>query len=164
MQTPNDKSKTETKVDSKADAKSRKISEDVDKGTNVPASKRPGLGVRDSQDEKHIAETLDSPEHAKGIVPDEGVKPGSDYSDVATANLSPEARRENSHEIKTEDPMIAALLRERESLAAQGKNDRVNQVDEQLQLRGYNPKEKAQQKLPQGRTSTAGGQQNTSAS
>lgn len=42
-----------------------------------------------------------------------------------------------SDEPMTEDPMIAALLRERAGLAQRGLDDRVAQVDEQLKLRGY---------------------------
>lgn len=44
---------------------------------------------------------------------------------------------------KTTDTMIAALLREREGYVAQGKDDRVAQVDEQLKLRGHEVEEKA---------------------
>jgi hypothetical protein len=40
---------------------------------------------------------------------------------------------------KTEDSMVAALLREREGLAQRGLTDRVGEVDEQLKLRGYTP-------------------------
>lgn len=41
---------------------------------------------------------------------------------------------------KTDDPMVAALLREREGYAGRkGKEDRVDAVDEQLRLRGYTP-------------------------
>lgn len=39
----------------------------------------------------------------------------------------------------TEDPMIAALLREREGLVQRGLDERVAQVDEQLALRGCTP-------------------------
>lgn len=39
----------------------------------------------------------------------------------------------------TGDTMVAALLRERQGLALRGKDDRVEQVDEQLRLRGYGP-------------------------
>ncbi|CAM5535406.1 hypothetical protein [Streptomyces canus] len=39
----------------------------------------------------------------------------------------------------TEDPMVAALLREREVLVQRGLTDRVGQVDEQLKLRGVEP-------------------------
>jgi hypothetical protein len=39
----------------------------------------------------------------------------------------------------TEDPMVAALLREREGLVQRGLTDRVDQVDEQLRLRGAEP-------------------------
>ena len=37
---------------------------------------------------------------------------------------------------QTEDPMVAALLREREVLVQRGLTDRVAEVDEQLRLRG----------------------------
>jgi hypothetical protein len=40
---------------------------------------------------------------------------------------------------QTEDPMVAALLREREGYVGRGMDDRVAQVDEQLRLRGYEP-------------------------
>lgn len=44
------------------------------------------------------------------------------------------------------DPMVAALLREREGLAQRGLDERVAQVDEQLRLRGYHrPGKKAEQ-------------------
>lgn len=39
----------------------------------------------------------------------------------------------------TEDPMVAALLRERDGYATRGLDDRVAQVDEQLKLRGHTP-------------------------
>ncbi|WP_219512750.1 hypothetical protein [Nonomuraea ceibae] len=39
----------------------------------------------------------------------------------------------------TEDPMIAALLRERAGYVQRGMTDRVAQVDEQLKLRGHTP-------------------------
>jgi hypothetical protein len=39
----------------------------------------------------------------------------------------------------TEDPMIAALLREREGLVQRGLSERIAQVDEQLALRGHKP-------------------------
>ena len=39
-----------------------------------------------------------------------------------------------------EDPMVAALLRERAGyVGRKGKEDRVTAVDEQLSLRGYSP-------------------------
>lgn len=55
-----------------------------------------------------------------------------------------------------DDRMIAALLRERDGLVAQGKTERVAQVDEQLALRGYTPEEKpeARKQAPQGRSAT----------
>jgi hypothetical protein len=40
-------------------------------------------------------------------------------------------------EPKTEDPMVAALLRERAGYVQRGMDDRIAQVDEQLSLRGY---------------------------
>ncbi|MEV6790899.1 hypothetical protein AB0M87_02635 [Streptomyces sp. NPDC051320] len=49
-------------------------------------------------------------------------------------------------EPRTEDTMIAALLRERVGLAQRGLKDRVAQVDEQLKLRGYKPQRGRQQK------------------
>lgn len=50
---------------------------------------------------------------------------------------------------KSEDPMIAALLREREGYVAFGKKDRVKAVDEELERRGWtDPDEK-----PKGRAS-----------
>ncbi|WP_329187041.1 hypothetical protein [Actinacidiphila glaucinigra] len=39
----------------------------------------------------------------------------------------------------TEDPMVAALLRERAALVQSGLTDRVADVDEQLRLHGYKP-------------------------
>jgi hypothetical protein len=39
----------------------------------------------------------------------------------------------------TDDPMVAALLREREGYVSRGMDDRVAQVDEQLALRGHTP-------------------------
>ncbi|NEA67544.1 hypothetical protein [Streptomyces sp. SID12488] len=44
-----------------------------------------------------------------------------------------------SEESQTEDPMVAALLREREGYAVRGMDDRTDQVDEQLRLRGVEP-------------------------
>ena len=38
---------------------------------------------------------------------------------------------------QTEDTMVAALLRERDGLVQRGLDDRVAQVDAQLELRGY---------------------------
>lgn len=43
-------------------------------------------------------------------------------------------------ESQTEDPMVAALLREREGYVQRGMDDRVAQVDEQLKLRGHKPR------------------------
>lgn len=55
-----------------------------------------------------------------------------------------------------DDRMIAALLRERDGLVAQGKTERVAQVDEQLAHYGYTPEEKpeARKQAPQGRSAT----------
>lgn len=48
---------------------------------------------------------------------------------------------------QTEDPMIAALLREREGyVGREGKEDRVAAVDEQLKLRGYKAPRRGQPK------------------
>lgn len=52
-------------------------------------------------------------------------------------------------ESKSTDPMIAALLREREGYLRMGKTERVAAVDEQLALRGYTEAETDQ---PQGRS------------
>lgn len=53
----------------------------------------------------------------------------------------------------TNDNMIAALLRERDTYERQGKTDRVRQVDEQLKHYGYEPEAEAEAE-PQGRTET----------
>lgn len=57
---------------------------------------------------------------------------------------------------KSDDPMIAALLREREGYVAFGKKERVKAVDEELKRRGHEPesdeKPKADEK-PKGRAS-----------
>ncbi|KIF69239.1 hypothetical protein HY68_12620 [Streptomyces sp. AcH 505] len=44
-----------------------------------------------------------------------------------------------SDEPQTDDPMVAALLRERAGYATRGMDERVAQVDEQLKLRGHAP-------------------------
>lgn len=50
-------------------------------------------------------------------------------------------------EPQTEDPMVAALLRERAGYASRkGMEDRVAAVDEQLKLRGYKPPRRQQEK------------------
>lgn len=52
--------------------------------------------------------------------------------------------------------MVAALLRERDALAQQGKSDRVKQVDEQLEHYGYksdDEKGSPRKQAPQGRSS-----------
>lgn len=43
-------------------------------------------------------------------------------------------------ESATQDPFVAALLRERDGYVARGLDDRVSQVDAQLKLRDYNPR------------------------
>jgi hypothetical protein len=53
----------------------------------------------------------------------------------------------------TTDPMIAALLREREGYARAQQPDRVAQVDEQLRTRGYDPDPDGDEK-PKGERST----------
>ncbi|MFF3346082.1 hypothetical protein [Streptomyces sp. NPDC002779] len=45
---------------------------------------------------------------------------------------------------QTEDPMVAALLREREGYVQRSMDDRVAQVDEQLKLRGHKPPRRGQ--------------------
>ncbi|MFI0932918.1 hypothetical protein ACH4RG_14365 [Streptomyces sp. NPDC021019] len=40
---------------------------------------------------------------------------------------------------ESQDPMVAALLRERAGYVSRGMGDRVAQVDEQLALRGHKP-------------------------
>jgi hypothetical protein len=42
-------------------------------------------------------------------------------------------------EPQSEDPMVAALLRERVGYVGRGMDERVAQVDEQLKLRGVEP-------------------------
>ncbi|MFD3777352.1 hypothetical protein [Streptomyces sp. NPDC058612] len=53
---------------------------------------------------------------------------------------------------KEDQAMIAALLREREGYERRGKEDRVRQVDEQLEHYGYEPKPDLKSKEPEGRT------------
>ncbi|MGW3416467.1 hypothetical protein [Streptomyces phaeochromogenes] len=50
-----------------------------------------------------------------------------------------------SEEPQTEDPMVAALLREREGYVSRGMDERVAQVDEQLKLHGHKPPAKGAQ-------------------
>lgn len=57
--------------------------------------------------------------------------------------------------------MIAALLRERDTYQRQGKTERVAQVDEQLARRGYTPDD--QEPGPQGRTAKDPAQQSADA-
>lgn len=53
-----------------------------------------------------------------------------------------------SDDPQTSDPMIAALLREREGLARRGLPERVAQVDEQLKARGYQSQAETPQTPP----------------
>lgn len=56
----------------------------------------------------------------------------------------------------SDDPMIAALLREREGYLSQGMTARAELVDEQLALRGYDDSDKKKpepDKAPKGRQS-----------
>lgn len=55
-------------------------------------------------------------------------------------------------EPQTEDPMVAALLREREGYVGRGMDDRVAQVDEQLKLRGVEPPDAGKSSTPQSRS------------
>lgn len=59
------------------------------------------------------------------------------------ANRPPVREETMTDDAKTEDPMVAALLREREGYAQRGMDDRVALVDEQLALRGYTPPDEA---------------------
>lgn len=52
---------------------------------------------------------------------------------------------------QTDDPMVAALLREREGYARRGMDKRVAAVDEQLHLRGYKAPRRGTQKPPAGK-------------
>jgi hypothetical protein len=58
---------------------------------------------------------------------------------------------------QTEDPMVAALLREREGYVGRGMDDRVAQVDEQLRLRGVEPPAVQQGGAPASRSTTPKG-------
>lgn len=57
---------------------------------------------------------------------------------------------------ETTDPMVAALLREREGYVRRGLPDRVAQVDEQLALRGHRPAAEDRTAPPVGRTADGG--------
>ncbi|MER5882714.1 hypothetical protein ABT160_02680 [Streptomyces sp. NPDC001941] len=52
---------------------------------------------------------------------------------------------------QTDDPMVAALLRERAGYVARGLDDRVAAVDEQLALRGYSGEAAPETQEPEGR-------------
>jgi hypothetical protein len=62
----------------------------------------------------------------------------------------PTPKQERVQEEKKDDvpqnPMVQALLIEREGLAAQGKSERVALVDEQLVYHGYDPRKQAAEK------------------
>jgi hypothetical protein len=47
---------------------------------------------------------------------------------------------------ESKDPMIAALLRERDGYVAFGKKDRIKDVDAELKRRGYEEPKKAEPK------------------
>ncbi|MDF2705540.1 MAG: hypothetical protein K0R62_1192 [Nonomuraea muscovyensis] len=53
---------------------------------------------------------------------------------------------------QTDDPMIAALLREREGYSRRGMDQRVAAVDEQLRMRGYKAPRRGTQKPPAGKS------------
>lgn len=55
-------------------------------------------------------------------------------------------------EPQTEDPMVAALLRERAGYVQRGLDDRIAQVDEQLKLRGHTPPDTQRKDAPAGRS------------
>lgn len=56
-----------------------------------------------------------------------------------------------------DDPMVAALLRERLGYERDGKTDRVAQVDEQLKARGYTSRGSAPKGRRSAKTETASG-------
>ncbi|GAA4999503.1 hypothetical protein [Streptomyces siamensis] len=62
----------------------------------------------------------------------------------------------------TEDPMVAALLREREGLVQSGLTDRVAQVDEQLRLHGYKPTADGKSSAPTSRSTPPKGRRASS--
>lgn len=49
---------------------------------------------------------------------------------------------------ESKDPMIAALLREREGYVTFGKTDRVEAVDAELKRRGYEEKSEPKERAP----------------
>lgn len=53
----------------------------------------------------------------------------------------------------SDDPRIAALLRERAGLVSRGLTDRVEQIDEELEHRGYSDEGGQRSEPPQGRSS-----------
>lgn len=140
-QTPRDP-KPAAKLDSPSEAKGA-----------APAAPK---GAKDSQTPRdpEAAATLDSPAGAKGVQdvplttsPDQ--RKAEAKRRAARDDSGPSKRDEKREEAKKDDdtpgdhPMVAALLIERDGLAAAGKHDRIAQVDEQLQHYGYDPKRKA---------------------
>ncbi len=67
-----------------------------------------------------------------------------------------------SEEPQTDDPMVAALLREREGYVQRGLDDRVAQVDEQLTLRGYTAPDGGKPKAPAMRSTPPKGRRSRS--
>lgn len=134
-----------------------KVVTDTDRLTGTVLAKGRDTRVKDVD-----LTTLDSPASAKGPQADEIPAPADNTGDLATANLSVEAKRDGKRVgTDRDEKMVAALLREREGLAAAGKTDRVAQVDEQLQHYGHDPKKDSRSRLPEGRTSSPAGQQHT---
>lgn len=58
-------------------------------------------------------------------------------------------------ETESQDPMVAALLREREGYARDGRADRVGEVDEALKARGYSARDAAPKGRRSGKSETA---------
>lgn len=140
-----------TKSEDKVDTSTDTVVTDSDKLTGAVLAPT----ARDTSVTPVDTTTLDSPASAKGPSADEIPAPADNTGDLATANLSREAQRPGKRTGTGKDErMIAALLREREGLAAAGKHDRIAQVDEQLQHYGHDPKADARTRLPEGRSAT----------
>ncbi len=168
MATAKDKSKDKVEVKDKLTGEVTTKSEDsVDTTTESVVTDTDRLAgtvlaptARDTTVTPVDMTTLDSPASAKGPGPDEIPAPADNTGDLATANLSREAKRDGKRVgTDVDEKMIAALLREREGLAAAGKHDRVAQVDEQLQHYGHDPKADARKRLPEGRSAAPTGRQ-----
>jgi hypothetical protein len=167
--TTEDKDK-KVEIQDKITGETREVSpdkaEDIDRGSERVVTDTDRLAGtvlatgRDTRESEVDMNTLDSPRSAKGPQADEIPAPREDTGDVATANLSTEAQREGKRVGVggRNEKMIAALLREREGLAASGKGDRVAQIDEQLQHYGHDPKVESRSRTPQGRTGSDPGQ------